>query len=398
VSAEIALAVVLLAAMSAMLTSLVRLQGTSPGFEPASLLTMEINLPAAKYADPHRVVGFYDALLARVRALPDVVRAATGEALPFAGQDASTSFFVEGRLPPPPDRRTHVHHRSVTDGYFETLGMRLVAGRTFTDRDDARAPRVAVVNETLARQVFAGERVLGRRIALDLEAMRFFKDRAPELDIPSGLREIVGVVADVRQAGLGEPTVPELYVPAAQRAMRERTLVVRGRGDPLGLVSSVRAAVSALDPDQPVTHIVTMEDLVASSLVRPRFNTGLLVAFGLTALALAAVGIYGVTAYAVSQRTRDLGVHMALGATPRAVMALVFGHSSIVVLGGLAAGVLGALGASRLLQGALADVAPIGAVTLAGVSLLVILVAATAALVPARRALHIDPVAALRLD
>jgi putative ABC transport system permease protein len=398
VGAEVALSVVLLATMAVMLASLVKLQRTSPGFEPDGLLTAELRLPASKYGDPTRAAAFYDGLLARLRAMPGVLHAAAGEAVPFTGPAQSTSFYVEGRQPPPPDRRTHVHYRSVTDDYVETLGMRLVEGRTFTARDDGRAARVAMVNETLARQVFGGERAIGRRLAIDLEAMRFFRDRAPELDVAAGLREIVGIVGDVRQAGLGAPAAPELYIPAAQRVVRGHTLVVRGRGDPLALVGSVRAAVASLDADQPLTHVESMAGLVSASLVRPRFNTGLLVAFGLVALALAAVGIYGVTAYAVSQHTRDLGVHMALGATPRDVLALVFGRSAVVVAGGLAAGLAGAIAASRLLQRALADVEPVSPLALVTVAIVVVVVAAVATFVPARRAQRIDPVAALRAD
>jgi putative ABC transport system permease protein len=398
VSAEVALAVVLLVAMGATLAGLVRLERTPPGFDPSGVLTAHVTLPQSKYAQASRVSGFYDAVLARLRAAPEVSHATAAESVPFTGAAASTAFYVEGREPPPPDRRTHVHYRSVADGYFEGLGIRLIDGRTFTERDDERAPRVAIVNETLARQVFAGERVLGRRLALDFETMRFYRDRPPDRDIPAGMREIVGVVADVRHDGLGAPALPEMYVPASQRAVREMTLVVRGRGDPLALVSTVRAAVAAVDPDQPLTDVAPMIARITASLARPRFNTGLLVSFGLVALALSAVGIYGVTAYAVTQRTRDLGVHVALGATPRDVLALVLSRSLLLVLAGLAPGLVSGLAVGRLLSGLVYDVGSVSLITLAAVSVLVLLVAAAATLIPAHRALRVDPVTALRAE
>lgn len=398
VAAETALAVVLLIAMSAMLTSLVRLERAPTGFEPAGLVTADVRLPPAAYPQDHQVRAFFDAVLARLRATPGVAHAAAGEAVPFAGADQSTSFFVEGRQPPPPDRQTHVHHRVVSDDYFTTLGVRLVDGRFVDARDDAQSPRVALINEMLARQVFPGERAIGRRIAIDLEALRFHRDRAPELDIASGLRQIVGIVADVRGADPDQPTVPELYIPSAQRTIRQHTLVVRGAGDPLALVGAIRTAVAAVDRQQPLTRVSVMEGLVAASLARPRFDTGLLAAFGLIALTLAAVGIYGVTAYAVTQRTRDFGVHVALGATPREVLRLVAAQLLGLVCAGLIAGAVGGWAAVTVLRSAVPHVDAASPLNAIAVALAVLVVIAIAGFVPARRALRIDPVAALRAE
>jgi putative ABC transport system permease protein len=389
---------VLLIAMSAMLTSLVRLERTATGFEPAGLVTADVRLPPSAYPQDHQVRAFFDAVLARLRATPGITHAAAGEAVPFAGVDQSTSFFVEGRQPPPPDRRTHVHHRVVSDDYFATLGVRLVDGRVLDARDDRQAPRVAMVNETLARLVFPGERAIGRRIAIDLEAMRFNRDRPPDLDLVSGLREIVGVVADVRGADFSEPSVPEFYIPSAQRTVRAQTLVVRGAGDPLALIAAMRTAVAAVDRQQPLTHVAVMEGRVAASLARPRFDTGLVAAFGLIALTLAAVGIYGVTAYAVTERTRDFGVHVALGATPRDVLRLVAAQLLALVVAGLTMGALGGWAAVRLLRSAIAHVDAASPFTAITVALAVLVVITVAGLVPARRALRIDPITALRAE
>jgi putative ABC transport system permease protein len=398
VACETALAVVLLVAMSAMLASLVRLERTSTGFEPAGLVTADLRLPPSTYAQDHQVRAFFDTLLTRLRATPGITHAAAGEAVPFAGTDQSTSFFVEGRQPPPPDRRTHVHHRVVSDGYFETLGVRLVDGRLLDARDTERAGRVAVVNETLARQVFPGEPAIGKRLAIDLEAMRFHRDRPPDLDVAGALREIVGVVADVRGADPGEPSGPELYIPSSQRSVRTHTIVVRGPGDPLALIAAMRTAVSGVDAQQPLTHVAVMEGRVAASLARPRFDAGLLAAFGLIALILAAVGIYGVTAYAVAQRTRDFGVHVALGATPRHVLRLVAAQLLGLVCLGLVVGAIGGWTGVRMLRSTISHVDAASPFTVLMVALAVLAVAAIAGFVPARRAIRIDPVVALRAE
>jgi putative ABC transport system permease protein len=396
VVAEIAMAVMLLTAMGLMLTAVARLLRVDPGFAPDGLTTIDLSLPASSYPAGADVVRFYDELLNRLRRTPGVTAAGAVEFLPFSGLDGDTGVLFEARQIPSPDKRPRAHFRSITSGYFEAMGIPVVAGRDFGSPDRTSGHIVAILNETAARVLFRDGRALGRRAALDFEAMRFFPDRAPIFDLELGLREIVGIVKDVRHSGLADEPMPELYVPFTQRGVRKMTLVVRS-GLPAGsVIAATRQIVSALDPVQPVGTGTTMPELIAASLARPRFNTTLISAFGLLALGLSAIGIYGVMSYFVLLRTRDIGIHVAIGATRRDVFGLVTKQMAGLAAAGIIIGLAGALSAGSGLSKYLADIEPHNPVVLLAVTAVVLVTTLIATLVPAIRALRIEPARALR--
>ncbi|MGH8629849.1 MAG: FtsX-like permease family protein, partial [Burkholderiales bacterium] len=257
VVAEVALALLLLTGAGLMIKSFLRLQQVNPGFDPENVLTFDIRLPGSKYAENHQVADFYARLLERTAALPGVTAAGAVEFLPLSGIDSSTSIFIEGRPAPPPSERNQAHFRSATTDYFRALGLQLRQGRSFTAHDKREGPRVAIINETMARKYWPGENPIGKRVALDFETMRFRRDGPPTFDIPGGMREVVGVVADVKHARLEAETVPEMYLPAQQRPVREMSVVVRTLSEPLVLAAVVRRELSALDPRQPLSNLNT---------------------------------------------------------------------------------------------------------------------------------------------
>jgi putative ABC transport system permease protein len=289
-----------------------------------------------------------------------------------------------------------VHHRAVTPGYFGALGIALRRGRAFDARDDAQGPKVALVNQTLAARLWPGEDPLGKRLALDFEAMRFFRDRPPQLDLASGLREVVGVVADVRHSRLDAQPAPELYVPFAQRPSPDMTLVLRGAGGPAALASAARAALKALDPDQPLAGVTTVSALVETALAPSRFHLRLLGAFAALAFVLAAVGLYGVVAHSVARRTGEIGVRMALGAARRDVVAMVLREAAALSALGLALGGAAALALARALRSVLYAVSPADPAAYAAAAVALAAMTALASYLPARRATRVEPATALR--
>jgi putative ABC transport system permease protein len=258
VVAEVALALALLIGAGLMIRSFARLQQVEPGFDPQNVMTFDLNLPESKYQQP-QAARFYERLLERLASAPGVIAAGAVEYLPLSGLDGNTGLLIEGRPKPAPGERIFAHQRVVTPDYFRAMGMRLRQGRAFTSADNDNAPRVAVINETLARRYWPGENPIGKRAALDFEAMRFYPDRAPDFDLALGLREIVGVVADVKHTGLAGETVPEFYAPLAQRPARNLTLVVRTAADPAPLLGVARNEVLALDKDQPIANASTIK-------------------------------------------------------------------------------------------------------------------------------------------
>jgi putative ABC transport system permease protein len=397
VVAEVALALTLLIGAGLLLRSFANLRAVDPGFRADDVLTVDLNLPRSRYGAPARQTQFYDALIGRVGALPSVQGVGAVEQLPLSGPQQSSDFRIVGAPPPPQGDEPDASYVSATPGYFATMSMRLRRGRFLAASDDAAAPRVAVINETMARRFWPNESPIGKRVALSVEALRFDRPNAPpRFDFEGSAREIVGVVADVRASAIADPARPALYIPFAQRPVTDLTLAVRTSGDPARLVGPIRAAVRALDPDQPLSSWMTMADIVAASMQQPRDRTTLLTAFALVAVLLAAIGVYGVMAYGVTERTQEIGVRVALGAGARDVIRLVVGGALGMTAIGVALGLAGGLAASRLLGSLLFGVGATDVPTFVVAAGTILGVAALASWIPARRAARVDPAVALR--
>jgi putative ABC transport system permease protein len=397
---EVALALVLLVTAGLTIRSFLRLQRIDPGFSPSGVLSIQLTRPRAGNvnAEPQRLAAFYSDALSRIGALPGVAGAAAVEYLPLSGLDGSSGFYIEGRPAPARADEQQTHFRSISANYFRVMRIPLAAGRDFSNQDDQNARRTAIVNEAMARRYWPGQDPIGHRVALDFETMRFFPDRAPVFDIPSGMREIVGVVSNIRHGSLESEPVPELYVPYLQRPKADMTLVVRTAGDPIGLAAPVRDAIRSIDPNQPVAHVETLSDRVAASVAQPKSNFLLLSVFGAVALALAMVGVYGLLSYIVVQRTPELGIRLALGGQPRDLRRLILREGARLVAAGVALGIPAALVLGRVTRGLLYEVQPGDAVTLAGAVGTLVAVALIASYLPARRATRVDPLTALRSE
>jgi putative ABC transport system permease protein len=396
--AEVALSLTLLVGAGLMIKSFARLQKVDPGFEPEGVLTADLSLPRAKYPNGQKIAAFHDQLLARLAATPGVTAAGLVSSLPLSGADADTSFFIDGRPPLDPRDRPHTHQRTISPDYFRAMGMRMVDGRAFTEQDHAQALRVAIINEAMARRFWPGQSAIGKRIALDLEAMKYFPDRPPQFDLAAGMREIVGVTSDVRHEGLETEPKPEMYIPDRQKPEREMNLVIRAAADPASLALAAQGAVSAIDPDQPLSGIKPMSRLFADSVAKPRFNYLLLSVFAAVALILTITGVYGVMSYAVTARTREIGVRLALGAQRRDVLELVIRQGMGPVIAGLAIGLTGAYALTRVMATLLFNVSATDPAVFIGVAALLALIALSACYLPARRATKVDPVIALRSE
>ncbi|HEY4595625.1 MAG TPA: FtsX-like permease family protein, partial [Thermoanaerobaculia bacterium] len=392
--AEVALALVLLVGAGLLIRSAVRLQEVEVGFDPSGLLTAQLSLPFADYLgpdspSPDRAVKTVLEAVDRVGRIPGVASAAAASILPLSRNNHSSTLDVEG-LAVPEEERLIGNTRQVTPGYFTTLRIPLLRGRDFTARDRAGAPYVAVVNRKLARLAWGSEEVLGHRLAYTRD------EKGPVW------MEVVGVAGDIRQGDLADETRPEVYLPLEQAnsdLLGEHelsvALVARTAGDPAAVAGEVRRAVLAVDPRLPVFDLVTMEEIRASLSATTRFNMLLLTALGIIGLLLAAVGIYGVIAYFVSQRTQEIGVRMALGATEGKVLSLVVWQAMRPVLLGLAVGVAGAAAASRAIAGLLFGVSATDPATFAGVVLVLAAAALLASWLPAKRAARVEPTRAL---
>jgi putative ABC transport system permease protein len=385
VLAEVALACVLLVGAALLLTSFIRLQGVDPGFAPRGILTARLTLPRARYDDSTRQAAFADALLAQARSLPGVRSAALASDAPVGDGPPYWSFAVAGVEQPPPDVVQDAVVFRITPDYFGTFGIPLVRGRLFEASDRGDAAPVAVVSEGFSRRYWPDRSPLGARITLG----------DPE-DSTSVWMTVVGVVGDVRQEGPAAAAYPQLYLPLAQVTSRSLLIALRTSGEPLTLTPALKRAISAIDPNLALGRVATMDERVAGTLARPRVNAVLLAGFAATALILAALGIYSVIAYGVVQRTRELGIRMALGARRDDVLGLVLRQGMAPVLAGLALGLGGAAVASRVLRGLLYGVGGIDPITYAGVAAFLAAVALLASYLPARRAALADPVVALR--
>lgn len=385
VVAQVSLSMVLLVGAGLLIRSLQRLTAVDPGFDPAQVLTVGIDLPAATYADAPRRSAFYAELLRRARAMPGVQSAAMIDFLPLGGPGSATSFTVVGRPAPAPGQVPVADIRVADPQYFRAMRIPLRAGRIPDQRDAPSAPPVVVINETMARSLWPGEDPVGRRVKVNMWD-------------PDAEAEVIGVAADVRQDRLDGDQRAMIYYPSAQAPTIGMNLVIRTAGPPLELAAPMRAAVRDIDVDLPVGQVTTMASLVRSSIADRRFPMFLLTLFALLAVGLAAVGIYGVLSYTVGLRTQEIGVRMALGARTADILGLVLRQGGILVAIGGVAGLGAALALSRVLRGLLYGITSADPATYLAVTLLLALVALGAMALPARRAAGVDPVKALKSE
>jgi putative ABC transport system permease protein len=390
VAIEMALAMLLLIGSGLLLRSFVRMQEVPPGFQPDHLLVADLPVSPTAYAKPDQRFEFFDRLVQRAKTLPGVRSAAAASFLPVSGGGSIIHFNITGRPPKSPKEFIAAGYRTITPDYLETLGVPLLQGRLFTAADNERAPAVVLINASMARIFFPSENPLGKRLQLGA---------LPDQQIPT--MEIVGVVGDVRP-GLGLDPQSEMYLPYRQADLVlpvfQLSVVLRTAGDPLTETSALRAALSQIDPDQPLVRVRTMEENMAGTVAAPRFRAWLLGIFALLALILAAVGVYGVMSYTVTQRTIEIGVRVSMGAQPRDVFRTIVGEGLWLALVGVGVGLLASLALTRLIRSFLYDTSAYDPATFIGVSLLLTVIAAAASFFPARRATQVDPLVALRYE
>jgi len=390
IASEFALAMLLVVGAALLLRSFSRMQDVSIGFLPDHLLVADLPISQGAYAKPEQRYAFFDRLVDRVRTLPGVRSVGAASTLPVSGTGGLIHFNIYGRPPKTPHDYIAAGYRAVTANYFETLGVPLLQGRFIAPADIEKAPSVVVINATMARVYFPGANPLGKRMQIGA---------TPESEVP--WMEIVGVVGDVTQ-GLGLDPKAEMYLPYHQGdqllPVFQLSVVLRTAGDPRQQAAALRAALAEIDPNQPLVKVRTMEDNMAATVAEPRFRAWLIGIFAGLALLLAAVGIYGVMSYSVTQRTSEIGIRITLGAQPQDVFRIVVGEGLRFALIGVALGVAGGLALTRLLNSFLYGVSATDPLTFAGVAVLLILVSAAACFFPARRATRVDPIIALRYE
>ena len=377
---EVALALVLLVGAGLMTRSFSKLLQVSPGFDTTNLVAARVLLPTAKYRERQTLVTFYESVIERLRQSPGVTSASAVSALPLqdVGAASALPFNVEGQQPPATEDPL-ADVRMVAAGYFETMKIRLIAGRFLDERDAQQAPRTSVINETMAR--------------------RYFPDRSPLGQIiqnPHGKSEVVGVVADVRNQGLASEPKKQVYLPLKQSPTAGMALVARTEGDPTSFAGTIQKVIWEVDPQQPIYELSTMNQIIARAVFLPRLSTTLLSLFAGAALLLAALGIYGVLSYSVSQRTREIGLRMALGASGGDTVGLIVRSSVVMVAVGGAVGLVAALFLSRSMSGILYGVGPFDIPAFGVSALVLVAVGLTASLIPALRATRVDPMVVLR--
>jgi predicted permease len=380
--AEVALSLVLLVAAGLLLSSFARLQGVEPGFQPDGVFTAQVVIPSQRY-DPPKLIAFYEQLYQRLSTLPGATSAALTDRVPLTGAQAPAPVAVMGRPLGAMSERPNANRHLVSPNYFGTLGIPIRAGRDFNERDNARVPHVVIINETFARRHFPGEDPIGRTLITGMA------------QLPS---EIVGVVADVRSTGLNTPPEPDYFLPALQRPETFTNILVRTNVTPVAITPAVREVLRSVDPDLPLLQPQALTTRVAETIADRKLALMLLAGFAALALLIASLGVYSVMAHLVAFRTSEIGIRMALGASPSTVMRMVLGQGRRLTLLGIALGIAGAVLVARLMQQTLFEVSPADPVIYIAVAATLLLVSEFAAWLPARRATRIDPVIALRSE
>ena len=381
--AEVALSIVLLVGAVLLLRSFGRITGVDPGFRAENVLAFRVTLPNRSYPEEHNRVAFFDALLAKLATLPQVRAAGMVQAIPMRG-DYVLSFDIQGRPPSKPNASPSANYRSVSPDYFRTLNIPVKRGRAFTGQDVEKSPMVAVVDEAFVNRYFPNEDPIGRGIDIG--------------NGTDGFYQIVGVVGSVRYEGLGSSPEPTMYVPFKQGVFSTMWVVAQTDGDPVQQSSAVRQAVTSIDPSLPAYSIASLASIVSDSVAQRRFSMLLLGVFALIALFLAAIGLYGVVAYSVNQRTQEIGVRMAIGAQRGDVFRLIVGGGMKLAVIGVILGLAGALAAARVVETMLFGVTPFDPASYGTTAGVLLAVAALACYMPARRAMRVDPLAALRQE
>lgn len=381
---EVALSLLLLVGAGLMIKSFLLLQRTSPGFNPDDLLTARVFLNGDDYTEAQQKATFFQQALQQLETIPGVQSVGATTTLPLSGASINFRFSVDGQVAKGSAEKTQAQYRAVSPDYFRTMGIPLLHGRGFTDRDESNALGVVVINETMARQVFPDGDALGKHLTITYGK-------------PTS-REIVGIVGDVKHLRLNEEAKPEMYVPYLQNPWSSMTFVIRSAVPPNELVFTVRQRIWAVNKNQPIDKILTMNQILSESVAQPRLVAFLLGVFAAFAFALSAMGIYGVTSYSVSQRTHEIGIRMALGASRADIYKLVIKQGMTNVLFGIVSGLILSLIATRILSGLLYGISAIDATTMIQASLLLAGAALLACIIPARQATRFDPLIALRTD
>ena len=384
VVSEIALSLVLLIGAGLMIKSFIRLEQVNPGFETGNIVTMPLTLRANRYSDGRSRSALFQEVIAHIQSLPGVQSVAAISRLPLTAGNSSRNLTIEGQPLNGADDSPSADYRVISPNYFRAMGIRFSKGRDFNDRDNAEASGVVIINETMARRYWPDQDPLGKRIGVGTNS--------------SQMMEIVGVVGDVKHFGLDSQSKAEVYVPYFKDPWPFMTVVVRSTGDPAILAGAMRSEVWAVDKDLPVPDIKTMDQLLSRSVSRPRFNTLLLGIFAAVALVLSAAGVYGVMSYSVTQRTHEIGIRMALGATQSDVLRLVVSQGMRLLLIGVGTGLGAAFALTRVLTSLLFGVGATDPATFVIISALLTAVALLACYVPARRAMKVDPMVALRYE
>jgi len=387
---EVALSVVLVIGAGLVMRSFWEMRQVELGFDPGNVLTLHLTLPQGDYDEAAQVVGFYERLREQVEAIPGVRSAGAAALLPLGQTTGDWGIDIDGRFRGPADP-FHGYLQIVTPGYFETMRIPLVAGRTVAETDRADGSPVVVINERMAARYWPGETALGQRLRIRTD------EEGPWFTV-------VGIAGDIRHNAIVEEPRHEMYFPHAQLPLAlggtttAMNMVVRTARDPLAMTAPVRAAVRSLDPNLPVANVRAMDQVVEAAIAEPRFTMALLAVFAAIALLLGAIGIYGVLAYTVSRRVHEIGIRMALGAGGASILRMVVGQGVALVAVGVALGLVAALAATRVLANLLYGVTTTDPVTFAAVPLVLIAVALLASYIPARRATRVDPMVALRSE